>query len=360
MKIYSEKPIVSIVVPIYNIPESYLRNCIESILSQNVKAFELILINDGSPDNSGIICDEYAHNDNRIKVIYTNNSGVAAARNLGIEISNAEWITFIDPDDWVEPNYIEVFLSMLERKKVDVYICSCYVNYAKSQIKNPFFKENKIYATGKDKDRIMLQFLCSNIYGDNLCTADSGSPWCKLYRLNFLKKMGLKFDERLARMEDNKFNLFVYEKAEGIYFENHYLYHYRKSIYSGFSRFTPKVDNYYELFLLSLKEFIKETHKDNLFSSAYNVKVMNSFYVYCKMNYFHHDNPLPWKNKSNDIKLKLNHPLYASAIKNLDFNYLSLKEKLFALALKMKSPVFLYLLFSGKNILFYIRGKSLS
>lgn len=359
MKTYNRRAKVSVIVPIYNIPESYLRNCIESILAQDFSNFELILVDDGSPDDSGRICDEYAVKDNRVIVIHKENAGVAAARNSGIERANSEWITCVDPDDWIESNYLTTFFSMIERKQADVYICSCYVNYLKAQVENPFFKDNKIYAIGKDKDRMMLQFLCGNIWGDNLCTADSGSPWCKFYRLSFLRQYGLKFDESLARMEDNKFNLLVYEKAEAIYFENHYLYHYRKSLYSGFSRFTPNIENYYESFLIYLKEFINRSSKDNLFRCAYNIKVMNSFYVYCKMKYFHDKNPMLWNGKAKEIKKKLNSSLYSSAIKELNFNYLSFMEKVFALALKLKSPVLLYILLLSKNLIYRIKGKGI-
>ena len=359
MKTYNKKAKVSIIVPVYNIPELYLRNCIDSILIQSVKEFELILVDDGSPDNSGKICDEYSAKDNRIIVIHKKNAGVAAARNSGLEIANSDWITCVDPDDWIESNYLATFFSMIEQVRADVYICSCFVNYSKTQVENPFFKDNKIFAAGKDKDRMMLQFLCGNILGDNLCTADSGSPWCKFYRLDFLKKYGLKFDEKLARMEDNKFNLLVYEKAEAIYFENHYIYHYRKSLYSGFSRFTPNIESYYESFLLYLKEFINNTSKGNLFKCAYNIKVMNSFYVYCKMKYFHDNNPMLWKEKTKEIKKKLNSSLYSNAIKEINFKYLSYMEKVFALALKLKSPVLLYMLLLSKNLIFRIKGKGL-
>lgn len=102
------KPTISIIVPVYK-AEKYLSKCIESILNQTYKDFELILIDDGSPDNSGQICDEFANKDNRIVVIHQENKGVSAARNAGIKISKGVWLTFIDADDYIETNHLLIF-----------------------------------------------------------------------------------------------------------------------------------------------------------------------------------------------------------------------------------------------------------
>lgn len=103
-------PKISVIVPIYNV-ELYLRKCIDSILNQEFPDFELLLVDDGSTDASGIICDEYALMDARIKVFHTSNRGVSAARNLGMDQASGEWITFVDSDDWVEKEYLSCFLQ---------------------------------------------------------------------------------------------------------------------------------------------------------------------------------------------------------------------------------------------------------
>ena len=105
-------PKVSIIVPVYN-TEEYLSECIESILDQSFTDFELLLINDGSIDKSGKICDEYAKKDSRIVVIHKENGGVSSARNKGIEIAQGEWISFIDADDWITPLYLSDLIRKL-------------------------------------------------------------------------------------------------------------------------------------------------------------------------------------------------------------------------------------------------------
>lgn len=96
-------PTISIIIPVYNV-ESYLRDCLNSIMRQHFKDFEVLLIDDGSSDNSGKICDDYAENDERIRVYHKNNGGVSSARNLGLTEAKGDWICFVDSDDWIEPN----------------------------------------------------------------------------------------------------------------------------------------------------------------------------------------------------------------------------------------------------------------
>ena len=119
-------PEISIIVPVYNV-EPYIRRCVDSILAQTFTDFELILVDDGSPDNCGTICDEYAAGDSRIRVFHQENQGQAAARNHALdwifEHSDSEYISFIDSDDWVHPRYLELLLQGIQRYSVN--ICQC-------------------------------------------------------------------------------------------------------------------------------------------------------------------------------------------------------------------------------------------
>ncbi|WP_426351361.1 glycosyltransferase family 2 protein [Alloiococcus sp. CFN-8] len=116
--------LISIIVPIYNV-EQYLKRCIDSILVQTYTNFELILVDDGSPDSSGNICDEYARKDPRVLVIHKSNGGLSDARNAGLRIAKGDYIAFVDSDDWVAPTFLEYLLNAL--KKSDSDICECDV-----------------------------------------------------------------------------------------------------------------------------------------------------------------------------------------------------------------------------------------
>ena len=116
---------ISIIVPIYNV-EHYLRSCIESIISQSYSDWELLLIDDGSPDRSGEICDEYAKNDDRIRVFHKKNGGVSSARNLGLDKAQGEWVTFIDADDYILPDFIKgLYKPISNGKRVDFVHGGC-------------------------------------------------------------------------------------------------------------------------------------------------------------------------------------------------------------------------------------------
>ncbi|NHC43502.1 glycosyltransferase [Bacillus sp. MM2020_1] len=115
-------PKISIIVPIYNV-EKYLRKCIDSVLSQTLTNFELILVNDGSPDNCGSICNEYAKRDSRIRVIHKENNGLSSARNAGIKIAKGKYIGFIDSDDYINENMYEILYKNAELYSSDVVVC---------------------------------------------------------------------------------------------------------------------------------------------------------------------------------------------------------------------------------------------
>lgn len=115
-------PLISVIVPIYNV-EKYLHKSVKSILNQTHKNLEIILVNDGSQDNSGLICDEFAKIDSRIKVIHQVNKGVSAARNAGLEVAKGDYIAFVDPDDFIAPDMYELLLKNLVKHNVDISIC---------------------------------------------------------------------------------------------------------------------------------------------------------------------------------------------------------------------------------------------
>ena len=120
-------PKISVIVPVYKV-EKYLNRCVDSILSQTFTDFELILVDDGSPDKCGEICEEYANKDSRIHVIHQKNGGLSAARNTGIDWANAnsnsKWITFIDSDDWVHHEYLKQLLETANARNVDICVCN--------------------------------------------------------------------------------------------------------------------------------------------------------------------------------------------------------------------------------------------
>lgn len=194
-------PLISIIVPVYNV-EKYLPECIESILSQSYSNFELILVDDGSKDKSGIICDEYAKRDNRIKVYHKQNGGVSSARNLGLDNADGEWITFVDSDDIVEPNYLSSMVLYTENYDFSIIQFSLNRIGWPSSINQEFSNIEKILSM-KEYAKSLLNY-----------TVDTG-PCARLYRSQILNNLSnsvenqkkIRFNTNLTIGEDLIFNL---------------------------------------------------------------------------------------------------------------------------------------------------------
>lgn len=124
---------ISVIVPVYKV-EPYLRQCVESVLNQTYRDLEILLIDDGSPDRCGEICDEYARKDNRVRVFHTENRGLSAARNLGLREARGEYIGFVDSDDWIEEEMFEVLLKRIEETGADISECGVWFVYPKRTV----------------------------------------------------------------------------------------------------------------------------------------------------------------------------------------------------------------------------------
>jgi len=167
---------ISVIVPVYKV-ERYLRQCVESILAQTYGNLEIILINDGSPDNCGAICDEYAGQDSRIKVIHRENGGVSAARNTGIDAASGEYLAFIDSDDWIEPDMLEVLHNSLIAHGAALSCCGYYAHYRTMNVPiNPISNggiggillDNRQAVREMLLNRRIKTFLCGKLYRKNL------------------------------------------------------------------------------------------------------------------------------------------------------------------------------------------------
>ena len=132
---------ISVIVPIYKV-EPYLRKCVESILNQTYRDLEILLIDDGSPDRCGEICDGFEKKDSRVRVFYTENRGVSAARNLGLREAKSDLIGFVDSDDWIEPDMYEALYTVLNDREADLSVCGLFDEYPAATV------GGSIYAKG--------------------------------------------------------------------------------------------------------------------------------------------------------------------------------------------------------------------
>jgi len=201
--------LISIIVPIYN-TESYLRKCIDSILSQTYKNIELILVDDGSDDKCPEICDEYAKKDKRVIVIHQDNAGVSVARNVGLDNAKGEYIGFVDCDDWIEPDMYEVLYDIINLSKTSIAISyDCYNDYVPKKAN----LDEYITLSGREA----LIGLLNNKF-------DFCAVWAKLFSKKSIENIRFSTDITLA--EDKLFMIQAFINCEKVSFINYQSYHY--------------------------------------------------------------------------------------------------------------------------------------
>lgn len=206
---------LSLVVPVYNM-EKYLSRCMNTLLFQTSNNYEIILVNDGSTDNSGSICDEYGKKyPNLIRVIHKENGGLSSARNAGICEARGKFVVFPDPDDWVEFDYVEQFLKLQKEVDADLVCTGYFVNYDDRQLSALSNQKKEIF-NGKEAQRALL-----------ISPKMSGFAWNKIYRLDIIKKHNLHFLDDVGTTEDLDFVYRHLKYCNRIVFDpNQRTYHY--------------------------------------------------------------------------------------------------------------------------------------
>ncbi len=205
---------ISIIVPVYNV-ESFLERCVDSLLHQTHNNTEIILVNDGSPDNSGEICDTYAKKHQNIKTIHRENGGLSAARNSGLKIATGDYISFVDSDDWIHPEMMSVMLDAIKEHKANIAECDLitaneyYIKPINSEEERVVFKETRLDA---------LKRIITNL---------RFSACVRLYEHDLIK--GLRFPEG-TNSEDVYFSLLVFERVDSLVrIPDQFYYYYENS-----------------------------------------------------------------------------------------------------------------------------------
>lgn len=213
------KNVLSIIIPVYN-KELYLKRCIDSIINQTYKELDIVIINDGSTDNSLEILKEYENKDNRIKLINKQNGGVASARNAGIKSATGNYITFIDADDKIDSNMMKSMFEILKSTNVQVVKCWYVEEYANEQkYVSMELKENQVEISSRDGFIETIYPMLINTYRLNSCCG-------VLIDVNVIKENNISFDESIATGEDFLFICNIITHIERITLINNPYYHY--------------------------------------------------------------------------------------------------------------------------------------
>lgn len=309
-------PLVSVIVPIYNV-KTYIYRGLENILHQSYKNIEILLIDDGSTDGSGSLCDSLSTIHENISVFHKQNEGAGSARNLGIQKAKGEYLYFFDIDDEIEPNLIEYCVTTAISKAVDMVIFGfdmTDVNGIQDKVTTKF-EEKLITSNSELKGAYIKDIL--------LIPGNNGYIWNKFYKKSFIKTNSIEYPD-LRIQQDEVFNLKIYRKIEKIYFSSKVLYHYY--VYNkGNTRsyFIPDIFDIY----VSVRDAFEDLHRRwGINNNADVVDYLNNRFLsgvvasICT-NLFHSDCPWTKKRKKQELKIVFRHKytnLSLQATKRMD------------------------------------------
>ena len=242
---------VSIIVPIFKV-EAYLDRCVQSLIEQSLKDIEIILVDDGSPDNCPVMCDELAKSDCRIKVVHKKNGGLSSARNAGMAIATGKYVGFVDSDDDVDLRMFEILYQIAEQENVD-FVMSDYIRIFQNG--ESYLKTLDIDGGRYDKQKIKKEIFPRLIMGEKLEYGPLLSVWHCLYRREFLLQNDLKFDEDVRWSEDNIFSAIAGYYADSFYYlKGEGLYHYYQNPGTITTAYRPSAWNVYCVMNQHLRE----------------------------------------------------------------------------------------------------------
>lgn len=288
-----QERLISIIVPVFRVPYDLLRRCLDSIVAQTSNNYEAILIDDGSPDECGSICEEYCAKYKHFRVIHQENGGLSVVRNVGIAEARGVWISFVDGDDWIEPNTVAFAEEYAHTyPDADVLLWDGYYDTGNNSIKNCLLG----YET--DKTIIFQDHQCADLIDHILPETyqtrfnvymDAGMTHARLYNLEFLRKYNLKNKPGLKRAQDNVFNLWVFSKAHKICYKQERLFHYYNNQAAATKRYNTAISDTMEQLYYAMKDFAILSEEPQLIQRVY-LRGLRMIVECFKLNYAHPDN----------------------------------------------------------------------
>lgn len=346
-------PKISIVVPVYNV-QKYIGQCLESLVNQTFKDIEIIIVDDGSPDESYKIYEEYANKDSRIKIIKKVNAGVSEARNTGIENAAGDFIIFVDSDDWMELNGCEVLYNEYLKSKADLVLSDAYTVTNGKKHQNRVFDE--AFVT-EDKDFIKQYEMACIGYGYNPRPAVKwnisglGSPWNKLYNRKIIMENGLRFDPYVKGIyDDNLFALHYLAKIKKISYVPVPVYDYRivsQSLTQSYKANTLEISS---RIFEKIKEFIDEEGDWESFSKPFHNYVIRRFSAELGVYYFSSNSNKSLGDTFAELKKMMNQEPYKSAIAAVDTSRLLKAHSVTCKIARTNSPFLMWLMFKSRRI----------
>lgn len=298
---------VSIIMPVYKV-EEYVGKAIESIQQQTLKEFEFIIVDDGTPDRSGEICDEYARKDSRIQVIHKENGGAPSARNIAIDIAKGEYLYFMDSDDWAEPTMLEDMYGLAKLNNSQLVVAGFYIDtyYGDGAYRtDDYYVEDMVFS-----DREEFRQNAYKLFDKNLLY----TPWNKLFQASYIKDNNLKFPKTF--WDDFPFNLSVVEKIERVTVTSRQYYHFiRARAESETASYRPNMYTKRE----EEHEWLVKLYKEwNIYNPETKEMLARRYierFIGCIENITNRNCKLTYREKRKEVSKMLNKPRVAQMAK---------------------------------------------
>lgn len=345
--------LISIIVPVYN-TENYLEKCLYSLVNQTYKNIEIIIIDDGSPDNSMNIIQKFVLADNRVKVISQKNQGLSGARNTGMNNANGDYIMFIDSDDWIEIDTCEKAINASEKYNADVVFWPYIKEFSDLQKDNYLFDKTEIIWSEKNINQLSRRMV--GLVGDELANPQSidnlVTAWGKLYKKSVIGDVRFT-DTKIIETEDALFNIEVFLGINSAVYIPDLLSHYRKDNESSLTHnYKKKLVSRWREMYSRIKFLLDRNDMSREYYDALKNRICFGL-IGLGIN-LAEDKKMSFKEKKKEIYNILSMKHYQIALKDLDFSYLPIQWKVFfKLAKNNNALLLLWLL----KIMDYLRKK---
>lgn len=351
---------VSVIIPIYNV-EKYLDQLLDSLVEQSLKDIEIILVDDGSPDNSGAICEKYAKNDQRFHVIHKKNEGVSKARNDGLKTAKGEYVIFCDSDDWLPLNALELLYNEAKRTNADVTIGDVYRYEGGKDVLAQFYKSAFV-----TDDREFIDKMIQADFYKTYCPMPPstgpafgyGGPWNKLVKLSMLQEKGITFDSRVKGIFDDLiYTAHILANATKVAYIPKPVYYYRILPVSITKTYKPNALEINEAIFNSWQEFIDKFDRTDAFKKPYYANIVRRFIEIFPYYFFSSKNQKRLSEVLREMKQTMLSEPYKTAIREVDSKMLTKQAQLWLKLMRQGSPIAIWGMFRMKMLLKTVMGR---
>lgn len=326
-------PKVSIIVPIYNV-EQYLSQCIESFCRQTLEDIEIILVEDGSPDNCGAICDRFAEKDSRIRVLHKKNAGVGAARNDGIKLATGEYVIFVDSDDYIPEDAYEKMYNCAKENDADIVLADIYTVQDETVRYIKFFE--KPFVT---TDRKFLDEVVKSAFYNHYCPMPPasgpaygyGGPTNKLVRRSLVMDNDIWFDTSVKGVFDDViYSAYILACAEKVAYITEPVYYYRLLENSITRTYKANMLEINAAIFASIEKFMEKYGPDGRYNNGFYAVVLRRLNESLSKYFFNKDNQNPKSENMKQLQKTICSEPYVSAAKKINRSILSTRYRMIA------------------------------